>query len=269
MKSEIFVITGAASGIGKALSELLLANGHLVYALDISVERLKEMETWAKGHDYQLKTVTMDVTNTDGIEDFLSKINQEGIRINTWIHGAGISGIGSFENVSITDFERILDINLLSIVRSTRLVLKHMQANGFGKIVVISSVAGFVPAPMMSAYNLTKHALVGFTRSMQLEMKFHSSPVQFVLVCPGFVETEMIRKGQDMGFPEWLSPILSNPESVAKEIFQGLKKGKNEIFPTLNGKTLMILHQHFPKLVRSQSRLLTVKSLKDLILNRH
>jgi short-subunit dehydrogenase len=100
-------------------------------------------------------------------------------------------------------------------------------------------------------------------------MKYTGSPVDFVLVCPGFVETKMIKKGQDLGFPEWLSPILSTPEKVALEIFKGLKKNKAEIYPTMNGKTLIALHKHFPHFVRSQARLLTVKSLKDFLLNKH
>ncbi|HXH75592.1 MAG TPA: SDR family NAD(P)-dependent oxidoreductase [Bacteriovoracaceae bacterium] len=269
MKKETYVITGAACGIGRALTELLLSKNQHVHALDINEDKLTELEEWARKNDHKVSTRTIDITDCVAVETLIAEMEAREVRISHWVNCAGVSGVGTFESLSAKDYERVLDLNLLSIVRSTRPILKHMQAQGKGKIVNLSSVAGFVPAPLMSAYNLTKHALVGFTRSMQAEMKYLDSPVQFVLVCPGFVETEMIRKGQDMGFPEWLSPLLSTPENVAKEIFQGLKKNKVEIFPTLNGKSMLLMYKHFPSLVTAQARLLTVKNWKDILLNRH
>jgi len=269
MKEDIIVITGGASGIGRALSELYLKSSEHVIAIDIDQKNLDELTNWAKSFDYHFYPKNINITKTDEIEKLITEMENMERRIKIWIHCAGMSGVGAFEELKKEEYDRVLDLNLISIVNSTRFILKHMQGHGVGKIVNISSVAGFVPAPLMSAYNLTKHALVGFTRSMQLEMRYTGSPIDFVLVCPGFVETKMIKKGQDLGFPDWLSPILSTPEKVASEIFLGLKKNKLEIYPTMNGKTLISLHKHFPHFVRSQARLLTVKSLKDFILNKH
>jgi len=269
MKEDIVVITGGASGIGRALSELYLKASEHVFALDIDQKNLDELKSWAKSNDYQFSPQCLNLTKTEEIEKLIKEIETKERRIKIWIHCAGMSGIGPFEEITKEEFDRVLELNLLSIINSTRFILRHMQTQGAGKIVNISSVAGLVPAPLMSAYNLTKHALVGFTRSMQLEMKYTGSPIDFVLVCPGFVETKMIKKGQDLGFPDWLSPILSTPEKAASEIFIGLKKNKSEIYPTMNGKTLIALHKHFPHFVRSQAKLLTVKSLKDFFLNKH
>lgn len=263
------VITGAASGIGKCLAEQFAKKSAHVYAVDLNKAKLLELQTWADQNDYAIEAIVADVTSTTEIQKFIEKLESKKVRIDTWINGAAISGLGEFQELTPEQFDRVMDVNLHSVVKSTRLALKHMQKNGFGWIINMASVAGFVPAPMMSAYNLTKHAIVGFTRSLQLEMKMTGSPVKMMLVSPGFVETEIINKGQEMGFPEWLSPILAKPEVVANDIIEALQSGKQEITPTLNGKVMMGINRFFPKLLGKNSRLLMTKNWKDLLLNRY
>ncbi len=269
MKKDVIVITGGASGIGRALVELYLKNGEKVIALDLFEDGLKSLRDWAKAYDYAFESAHLSVLDMEGISELVKNIEAKSERIKIWINSAGLSGIGEFKKIEKKSYDQILSINLLSIVDISRIVLRHMENEGLGTIVNISSVAGFVPAPLMSAYNLTKHALVGFTRSMQQEMQYTDSPVKFVLVCPGFVDTQMIKKGEDLGFPDWLSSILSTPERVANEIKRGIDRGKIEIFPTFNGKALLKMHSLFPHFTRSKAKLLTVKSLKDYLLNRH
>jgi 3-hydroxybutyrate dehydrogenase len=269
MKKDIIVITGGASGIGKSLAESFLKSGERVVALDLNQKELSKILNWARSYGYDFSDEVLSVTDLDAIKKFILKTEHTNTRIKIWINSAGISGIGEFKKIDKNEYDQIIKINLLSIIDLTRSVLTHMEKEGLGTIVNISSVAGFIPAPFMSGYNLTKHALVGFTRSMQEEVKYTDSPVKFVLVCPGFVETNMIQKGEKTGFPEWLSMILASPETVAEEIIDAIKKGKSEVVPTLNGKALVSLHHLFPRLVRSQAKMLTVKNLKDFILNRH
>jgi len=263
------VITGAASGIGKALTEQFSRNGVHVYALDLDKKKLEELLKWSDQNDFSVEPICLDVTSTAEIQSFIEKIEAKKIRIDTWVNGAAISGIGEFQSLTAEQFDRVMDVNLHSVVKSTRLALKHMHKNGFGWIINMASVAGFVPAPMMSAYNLTKHAIVGFTRSLQLEMRLTGSPVKMMLVSPGFVETEIINKGAAMGFPSWLSPILAKPETVATDIISALRSGKQEITPTINGKVMMGMNRLFPKLLSRNSKVLLSKSWKDLLLNRY
>jgi short-subunit dehydrogenase len=269
MKKEFIIITGGGSGIGAELSRQFLQQGEKVLGIDISEQGLSEMNHWAQKMGHEFKGVFGDVTKIKVIEDIIQEIQEKNHRIKIWINCAGVSGIGEFQKLDKLEFDRVVELNLLSIVNSTRLVLKHMEGEGVGTIVNISSVAGFVPAPLMSAYNLTKHALVGFTRSLQQEMRYLDSPVKFILVAPGFVDTGMIKRGEELGFPNWLSSILSTPDKVAKEIIEGIKKNQLEIYPTLNGKALLKLHSLFPEFTRKKAKLLSVKNFKDFILNRH
>jgi short-subunit dehydrogenase len=89
-----------------------------------------------------------------------------------------------------------------------------------------------------------------------------------VLVSPGFVDTRILNKGEKNGFPEWLSFLLSKPESVADEIVRTLTRHKDEIYPTFNGKLMRRLYGVFPKATVNSSRMMLAKSWKDFLMNR-
>ena len=95
------------------------------------------------------------------------------------------------------------------------------------------------------------------------------SNAKIVLVSPGFVDTSLLSKGRARGFPKWLEWMISTPEEVAREIARGLKQGREEIFPTLNGKAILRMHRLFPRATLKSSRVLLTQSLKDLILRRY
>ncbi|MGB0452492.1 MAG: hypothetical protein ACPGJV_02170, partial [Bacteriovoracaceae bacterium] len=87
---------------------------------------------------------------------------------------------------------------------------------------------------------------VGFTKTLQLEAEVYAWPIDFILVSPGFVESQIMNVGKDYGFPEELQKIVASPASCAKEIIQGIKKNKLEITPTLNGKAVMQMNKFLP-----------------------
>lgn len=267
MRHRSAFITGAASGIGKSLAEKLLRDGVNVFAVDINAKGLESLQTWADEHEFSLEIFESDICDSVKMKKIVQEIEQNRVRIDLWINCAAVGGIGSFDEVSEEDYTKLIQINLMSVIDNTRIAIKHMQRNGFGKIVNLSSVSGFLPAPLMTNYSLCKHAIVGFTRALQMELKMNSSPIDLVLVAPGFVDTAIINKGGEHGFPQWMSPILAKPESVADEILTGLRKGKLEIFPTWNGKLMMMIQKLSPHIMGRHSKLLLKKSLKDVIFN--
>jgi len=94
------------------------------------------------------------------------------------------------------------------------------------------------------------------------------SPIRLVLASPGFVDTQMIQRGEKMGFPEHLKWALATADSVADEILTGIRKGHDEIYPTLNGRMMLRAHRMFPETTRRTSKILLTQSWKDLFLNR-
>jgi short-subunit dehydrogenase len=266
MAKKIALITGAGSGIGNALCEELLSKGWKIYGVDKVTDGLIRLQ---EQYGLDLCVREGDVRDSSFIAEIIREVESTKNTFDFWINCAGVSGIGEFLQLSKEDFDKTLEINLLSVVDLTRMALKHMGKRGKGTICNISSVAGFVSAPLMSAYCLTKHALVGFSRSLQAELEMSGSPLKILLVCPGFVDTSILEKGKSVGFPKWLSPILSKPKSVAQDIVAAFESGQKEVVPTLNGKIMLQANKWAPWALGRGRRLLMARSVSDLFLNRY
>jgi short-subunit dehydrogenase len=259
MNNKTVVITGSSGGLGLELCRLMLKEGALVWGID----RVRPKGKIVQGFCHRL----VDITQKEQVESVIHEISKTA-PIDVWINNAGIAKIGAFESQPITDFTKVIEINLLGQVNATRLVLQQMQKQGWGTIVNVASVGGHIPTPFLTAYSTSKFAMVGFTRSLREELRLKNSPIKLVLVSPGFVDTPMLQK--DLGiFPDWLSPIVSKPEAVAKEILSGLKRGNEEIFPTVNGRLMMRAYRLAPKTMLKGSKLLLADSFKDYLLNRY
>ncbi len=268
LTGKVVVITGAAGGIGKALCESFLKCGTTVWGLDQNASALKNLEREREKFSEPIQTLQVDVSNIEEMKLSLKEITAKTPAIHYWINNAGISGMGDFMEKPIEEFDTTIRVNLNGVVIGTRLALEHMEKLGRGTIVNVASVAGHISAPYLCAYSASKHGVVGFTRALRQELKLKDCPIKLLLVSPGFVDTQMIKKGSKEGFPAWLSSLLSTPEKVANEMIVGIIKNNEEIFPTWNGKALLKMYRVFPSLTARSSRVLLSKSLKDLLLLR-
>ncbi len=266
--NKVVVITGAAGGIGACLVRQFLDQGATVWGLDLNKEELDKLSESHKKRGKQFFPLVTDVTNEIDLKSSREGILAQSKDIHIWVNNAGISGLGDFQSSTQSSFERVIQINFNALVSGTRLALERMEHVGFGTIVNIASVAGHVAAPYLSAYCASKHAVVGFTRSLTAELGLKQSPVKMLLVSPGFVDTNIIEKGKDYGYPEWLSFMLATPEKVAKEIIAAIEKGKQEVIPTINGKLIFGASRLLPNLTLHSSKILLSKSLTDLVMFR-
>lgn len=260
-----FVVTGAASGIGRAVAEALLKRGAIVAAWDRDETGLASLEKSAKSFGKECVPTVVDVTDGKAIRAARDAAGP----IEGWMNIAGIAKTGAFVAMGDREFDRVIQVNFASLVDGTRAALEVMEAQGAGTIVNVASVAGFLPAPFLAAYSASKHAVVGFTRAVTEELRLADSPVKLVLVAPGFVETAMISGASGLKFPDWLKWLPSRPELVAREILDGLEKKKDEIYPSRNGRWMMRMARAFPQKSIRGSRVLLSRSLKDWLLNRY
>ena len=268
ISGKIVAITGGATGIGKALAKEFLKAGATVWIFDRNEESMAAFLDEANRYDLPLQGVCGDVTRQEDLERFRDQMLANHRHIDWWINNAGIAINGAFAEIESENFDQVLAINLHAVVKCTRLILPVMEQSGHGCIVNLASVAGHIAPPLMTAYAASKHGVVGFTRSLAAELELKASPIQVLLVSPGFVDTGIVMKGQKGGFPEWLSWMLAKPEKVAKEIFRGIMRGKRELTPTLNGKLMMGMYKALPGRTVRGSRILLAKSWKDIFLNR-
>lgn len=265
LAGKVVAITGGAGGIGRELCHYFLEAGARVWAMDVDKTGLLSLEQDARKWGKELYPIEADVTNKSSLENALQTILIAHSNLDVWINNAGISGLGDFCKTPVERVEAVMRINLMGTVYGSRIALDHMEKVGRGTIVNLASVAGHVSVAYLAAYCASKHAVVGFTRSLQQELDLKDSNVKMMLVSPGFVNTGMIEKGTQKGFPDWLSFALSEPKEVAQQIVRAVEKGSREVYPTLNGKMILGMNKFLPSITRRSSRILLAKNVRDLI----
>ncbi|MCX6124975.1 MAG: SDR family NAD(P)-dependent oxidoreductase [Proteobacteria bacterium] len=265
---KIWVVTGAGGGIGLEMVRLIARQYGVVWAIDRDGQALEALTQESLREGWDIYTECLDVVDQLAVEHVVAKIVKTSKRIDVWINNAGVQRVGSFLGMSIHDFDLVVNVNFLSVVRITRTVLGLMQHQGSGHILNLGSVAGHVPSPFMSAYVAAKHAVVGFSKSLQAELVMMMSPVRVSFASPGFVNTPILDRGGAQGFPEWLSWMVSESSTCAAEILTKLAKGESEIYPTFSGRLMRKAYAVAPKSTVKSSKMLLTKGFGNFLLNR-
>ncbi|GHH43828.1 SDR family oxidoreductase [Streptomyces candidus] len=188
------VVTGATSGIGKAVALDLAAHGYQVVATARSSDKAEKLLADAAEHGLVLHTVLLEVTDPHSCQEAVTEIaEQTGGGPWALVNNAGLAHAGAFEDVSEDAARAVLEVNLLGAARMTRLMLPAMRRRGSGRIVNMSSVGGKVPVPLNGWYCASKHALEALTDALRMETA--SSGIRCCLIEPGFIDTPMLRAG--------------------------------------------------------------------------
>ncbi|MBT3464512.1 SDR family oxidoreductase, partial [archaeon] len=168
LNKKTILITGAASGIGKALSLEFAKLGSSLVLLDINKEGLKKLKNKIENqYETNVKAIKCDLTNKKNIQKIPNDILKE---IDILINNAGAGAKGFFNDRTYDEFEFIANINYLSVVQLTHKFLKTTDFNKMKYIINISSPAGFLDVPYMSAYSSSKKAITSFTKCLQIEL---------------------------------------------------------------------------------------------------
>jgi NAD(P)-dependent dehydrogenase (short-subunit alcohol dehydrogenase family) len=178
---EVALVTGVSSGIGRATAALLAESGYRVYGSVRTITPQSEISG--------VTLVELDVKDDNSVRSAVQSILQKEQRIDALVNNAGLALTGSIEETTIEDASNLFDTNVLGVVRVTQAVLPNMRERRAGRIVNIGSVAGLVPAPFMGLYSASKHALEGYTESLDHEIR--SFGIRAVVVEPGFTRTRL------------------------------------------------------------------------------
>ncbi|MGY4098525.1 SDR family oxidoreductase [Nocardia sp. R16R-3T] len=223
LTGKVVAITGGARGIGRASAEAFLAAGAAVAIGDIDVELVAETAA-ELGADPGAEVVglPLNVTDKASFAAFLDSVDDELGPLDVLVNNAGIMPTGLFVDEDEAMTERIIDINLNGVIHGSRLAVKRFRDRGSGHLINIASLAGTQGFPGLATYCATKHAVVGFTSALHLEMKEHGVHVGAVL--PGIVRTEL-SAGANM--PNWITPLTTvDPEDVAQAILESVRQDK-------------------------------------------
>jgi short-subunit dehydrogenase len=180
MKNKIAIVTGASSGIGEATAEILANSGYKVYGTSRKGAQVAQ-------RSYQM--IALDVNSEESIEAAVKEIIKIEGRIDLVVNNAGFGvAPGGAEESTIEQTKMIFDTNFFGTVRMVRAVVPYMRKQGEGRIINIGSVLGFIPAPYMATYAATKHAIEGFSESLDHELRTRG--IRVSVVEPSYTNTK-------------------------------------------------------------------------------
>src|SRR2546429_7895591 len=175
----VALVTGASSGIGKAAALALADAGFQVVGTSRNTSAVAPLDG--------VTFVDLDVTSDESVAGAVEQLIDRFGRLDVLVNNAGTGAAGAAEESSVAQDQRVFDINFFGLVRMTKAVLPHMRAAGNGRIINISSVLGLVPAPYMASYAATKHAIEGYSESVDHEVREHG--IRVLLVEPAYTRT--------------------------------------------------------------------------------
>lgn len=184
---KVAVITGAAQGIGRSTAELFAEQGYSLALIDL--RSMASVVAAAHARRATVLELIGDISNEQMVSEFAARVNQNLGRVDVLVNNAGISLIAPAENISALDFRRVLEVNLVAPFLLAKAFASTMLAAGTGSIINVASVAGLLGVADRSAYNASKHGLIGLTRTLAAEWGGRGLRVN--AVCPGWVKTEM------------------------------------------------------------------------------
>ena len=182
-------ITGAGSGLGRALALAAGKHGMMVAVSDLHDTRAMETGRELQNAGVQHLCLPCDVRNDADLRRAVGRVVQRWGRLDIMVNNAGVAGAGLFEAISPEDWDFLLDVNLLGVVRGCRAAMTPMKRQGQGHIVNIASMAALTPAPAMSNYNVSKAGVVSLSETLRTELA--PLNIHVTLVCPSFFRTNL------------------------------------------------------------------------------
>lgn len=196
LSGRVAAVTGAGSGIGRALAVELIGRGAQVALSDIDEVGLAETVAACEGRGAKVTSARVDVSDRASVQAWADQVVDEHGRVNLIVNNAGVALVAPISEMSHEDLEWLIDINFWGVVHGTTAFLPHLRAAGEGHLVNLSSVFGLMAIPSQSAYNAAKFAVRGFTDCLRMELEIEDSGVSATTVHPGGIRTNIVRSAR-------------------------------------------------------------------------
>mgnify|MGYP000011006883 CR=1 FL=1 len=226
-KQKVVVITGAASGMGRAYALAFAKEGSLLALCDFDEQGLKDTQVLvANITDAKTCSKIFDISDEEATFDFAAQVKSELGNAHVVINNAGIEGSTKPVWASDADsFKRVMNVNYFGVVNGTRAFLPQLQEDNRGVIVNVSSIFGLAGTPNHADYCGSKFAVRGFTEALMVELK--SSKIQVHLLHPGGIKTNIARKENSRAFSERF--LTTSADDIAQYLIKGIQKNKLRI----------------------------------------
>lgn len=250
-ENKIVWITGASSGIGKALAIDFAKQGSKLILSSYDKEEIETVKEECLKYNKNCFTKIFDLSKPKEVENMAKEVLTEFGHIDVLFNNGGISQRSLTMETSIETDRKIMEVNYFSGVTLTKAILPLMIQNGYGHIVATSSISGKFGFPLRSAYAASKHAIHGFYETVRAELK--DKNIKVTIVCPGRVQTNisvnaLTKEGKPHGKMDDGQAEGITPESCSRQIIAAMKKNKVEVL--IGGKELLMVHikRFFPKI---------------------
>jgi NAD(P)-dependent dehydrogenase (short-subunit alcohol dehydrogenase family) len=187
--SQAVLITGATDGLGKAAALLLAERGYRVFAAGRSAEKRAQLDAIAKQKKLPLETLELDVCDDISVKNAVASVYQKVGTIDVLINNAGLVHVGAVEDLRLEDWRRQFETNFFGVIRVTQTVLPQMRERRKGRILMMSSVSGFVTPPTQGAYSASKHAIEALSNALRYEL--YPFGIHTILIQPGYIVTNI------------------------------------------------------------------------------
>src|SRR5437762_11043828 len=222
--NPVAIVTGASTGIGKAAALALVDAGFEVVGTSRNTSGVAPRDG--------VTFLDLDVTSDESVRTAVGRVIERFGRLDVLVNNAGTGAAGAAEESSVAQDQRVFDINFFGLVRMTKAVLPHMRAAGNGRIINISSVLGLVPAPYMASYAATKHAIEGYSESLDHEVREYG--IRVLLVEPAYTRTSFDANAIPADEP---LPLYERRREVQDVVLAEAIKGGDE--PSVVGEAIV------------------------------
>ena len=239
--SKVAAITGAGSGIGRALALNLAEQGCDLALSDVDEQGLKTTAEQAKKIGVEVSETKLDVSDREAVFAWADQVVKDHGRVDVIFNNAGVALSGTVAGLSIEDYEWIMDINFWGVIYGTKAFLPHLESSG-GHVVNISSIFGLTAQPFMSGYNASKFAVRGFTEALRQDLEITGSSVSCTCIHPGGIKTNIAKSSRmsdsmksvtgmskEQASIKFEKMFIHTADKAAKTILAGVLKNKRRV----------------------------------------
>jgi NAD(P)-dependent dehydrogenase (short-subunit alcohol dehydrogenase family) len=257
LRGWVAAVTGAASGIGRALADELARQGCELALSDVDAQGLEQARAALSAAGAKVSAAQVDVADAVAVSAWAEQVAAQHGRVNLIANNAGVALNATIRHMTLEELDWLMSINFRGVVHGTKAFLPHLERAGRGHVVNVSSVFGLIGIPGQSAYNAAKFAVRGFTECLAMELALERSPIGVSCVHPGGIKTAIVRNSRmgeheppDRSHREIVEAFdriaRTSAERAAKVIVAGVRRRRRRILIGFDARVLSALQRLAP-----------------------